>query len=104
MNNVIIVGRLASEIEEKETSFRVVLAVSRPFKNEYGDYETDFIDVRCLGNVGETTKEYCRKGDLLGVKGRIQTETIETDDFKRKISYVLADKITFLSQARKEDE
>ena len=108
MNNVLLVGRLVGNIEEIEKNdikhYRFVLAVNRNFKNEYGEYETDFIDIRTFGNIGETTKEYCRKGDLLGIKGRLQTETIETDDIRRKITYVVAEKITFLSTAKKEEE
>lgn len=108
MNNVMIVGRLVGNIETIEKNdikhYKFVLAVSRSFKNEYGEYETDFIDIRTFGNIGETTKEYCRKGDLIGIKGRIQTETIENDDIKRKITYVVAEKVTFLSTNKKEEE
>lgn len=108
MNNVTIVGRLVGDIEIVEKNdikhYRFVLAVTRTFKNQYGEYETDFIDIRTFGNMGETTKEYCIKGDILGIKGRLQTETIETDDIKRKVTYVVAERVSFLSTAKKEEE
>lgn len=108
MNNIVIVGRLVGDIETIETNnikhYKFVLAVNRTFKNEEGIYETDFIDIRAFANIGEATKEYCRKGDLLGIKGRLQTEIIETDDIKRRITYVVAEKITYLANNKEEDE
>lgn len=53
----------------------------------------------------ETTTEYCKKGDLLGIKGRVQTRTIEMEDEKKKhITEVVAEKVTFLSPKNKDEE
>ena len=73
LNNVMLVGRLANDIEKKTLEsgkevLRVSLAVNRSYKNPEGIYETDFIDCRIWGNIAINTAEYCRKCDLIGIK------------------------------------
>ena len=104
MNNLTIVGRLVSEIKEKENNYIFTIAVPRYFKNADGEYETDFFEIRAYKGIGETTKEYCIKGDLIGIKGRLQTETIETNDLTIKKTFIVAERISFLSSSKKEDE
>ena len=104
MNNVIIVGRLVRDPEMKklETGKKVctmTLAVQRQYKNVDGEYETDFIDCDLWEGIAEATKEYCKKGDVVGVKGRLQTRATENG----KIMIVCAEKVTFLS-SKKENE
>ena len=55
-------------------------------------------------NVAANTVEYCNKGDIVGVRGRIQTRMIEKDDNKNSILEVIAEKITFLSSKDKSTE
>lgn len=104
LNQVILVGRLVqdSEIKELENGIRtsyITLAVSRSYKNSDGIYETDFIPVRLYKGIAENTTEYCKKGDVIGVKGRIQTKQEEN----KNIIEIIAEKVTFLS-SRKETE
>ena len=47
--------------------------------------------------------EYCRKGDLVGVKGRVQTENYEVDGDKRKHTTIVAEKVTFLSSSKSKE-
>ena len=96
INQVMLVGRIANDINEKDDN--ITVAVTRSFKNENGEYETDFIDVEIRGTVAKTTTEYCKKGDIIGVKGSIRSEII--DNVKKMI--LVADRITFLS-SKKED-
>jgi single-strand DNA-binding protein len=109
MNQVVLVGRLAGDVNYKEYNNNkkaiITLAVPRPFKNAEGVYETDFIDCTLLEGVAQNTKEYCKKGDIIGVKGRIQTNNYETeDDEKRKSTQIIAEKVTFLSSNKKEEK
>ena len=103
LNQTVIVGRLVKDPELRATDngkkvSRITLAVPRTFKNINGVYDTDFIDCTLWTGIAESTAEYCTKGDLLGVKGRVQTATIETDEgTKRKITEIVAEKVTFLS-------
>lgn len=109
LNNVVLVGRIAGEIklEELENGRKVAkltLAIPRSFKNEEGIYETDFVDCVIWHTVAETTKEYCRKGDLIGIKGRLQTRTVEKEDgTKENKIELVAERVTFLSSKKNEE-
>lgn len=94
-NQVIVVGRLANDIKLENNKCEIILSVNRPFKNEEGIYETDLISCLLWNGVAENTAEYCKKGDLVGVKGRLQTEDNKL--------IVIAEKITFLSSKKEEE-
>ena len=108
LNQTVLVGRLVAPIETKELEdgkkvANMTIAVPRSYKNAEGEYDTDFVDCTLWNGVAETTSEYCKKGDLLGVKGRVQTDLYEVDGEKKKRTYIVADKITFLSTKSKYD-
>lgn len=108
LNQSILVGRIAHEPEVRETESGVklthlTLAVQRPYKNISGEYDTDFISCVLWRGVAESTAEYCRKGDLIGVRGRIQTRTVEYEDTKKDIVEVVAEKVTFLTTTNKKN-
>jgi len=104
LNQVICVGRIVKEVEVEEMEGKkysnITIAVPRAYKNEDGVYETDFIDCTLWNAIAENVAEYCHKGDLVGVKGRLQTEIVED----KKITRVIAEKITFLSSKSKGEE
>ena len=106
MNNIMLVGRLVNDVkvEITETGKKfadIVLAITRSFKNDEGIYETDFIDCRLYGNIAEQTSNYCKKGDLIGIKGRLETYNTTTDnDVKQKHMIVIGDRVTFLSSIK----
>ncbi len=103
MNQTCIIGRLVRdpelrELEDGKKVSNITVAVQRSYKNENGEYEADFIDCTLWNGVADRTAEYCKKGDLVGVKGRLQTNTYENEDGeKKKITEVIAEKLTFLS-------
>ena len=108
LNTLILVGRLTKEIEIRETESgkkvgTMTLAVPRSFKNMDGVYETDFINCTLWEEKAKVTKEYCGKGDIVGVKGRLQSKTITTDGGSRYFLEVVAEKITFLSNKKQND-
>ena len=107
LNNVVLVGRIVGEIklEELENGVKVArltLAIPRSFKNMDGEYETDYIPCVLWRGVAENTAEYCKKGDLVGIKGRIQTSHYEQDDEVKYVTEVIAEKVTFLSTKKQE--
>lgn len=110
MNQVILVGRLTKdpeiiELEDGKKVTSMILAVHRSFKNVDGVYETDFIRCVLWNNVASTTTEYCKVGDVLGVKGRLQTSSYEDKDGNKKyVMDVMAEKVTFLSTRKNEIE
>ena len=110
LNQIVIAGRLTEdpvivENEEGRKITTITVAVPRYYKNEDGVYDTDFIRCMLWNGIAESTCEYCHKGDVVGVKGRLQTETIENEDgTKNYITNVIAEKLTFLSSSRKDNE
>ena len=110
LNHVILVGGLTNTPEVKvldngKKRSSVVLAVPRNYKNSNGEYETDFVDCVLWTTVAENTAEYCKVGDMIGVKGRLQSRFVEnTEGVKKKKTEVVAERITFLSSARSKEE
>lgn len=109
LNQVVLVGRLVRDPELVETENNkkrsyITLAIPRSFKNMDGEYETDFVNCILWDIVAKSTVEYCHKGDIVGVKGRIQSNVVEKDDEKKYYVDVIAEKITFLSNKKKEED
>lgn len=109
-NQVWLIGRLVEEPELKtlegdRRSLVMNLAVQRGYKNEDGIYDVDYIRC-CLWNIiAANTAEYCHKGDLIGIRGRIQTRSYMVDEDTRWITEIVVDKVTFLaSSSRREHE
>ena len=105
LNQIILVGRLVQdpEIKELENGMRIsyiTLAVPRSFKNSDGIYENDFINCIVWNNIADNVKEFCTKGDIVGVKGRIQTKQEED----KTIIEIVAEKVTFLSSKKENEE
>jgi len=106
LNQTVIVGRLVRNPELRETESgkkvtNITLAVPRSYKNSKGEYDTDFIDCVLWTGIAESTTEYCKKGDLLGVKGRLNTRNFEVADQVKYVTEVVAEKVTFLSSKNK---
>lgn len=104
MNNVVLVGRLVEDpiienLEDKKTRTIINIAISRDYRNSEGYYDTDIIKCVLWNGIASSTKEYCRKGDVVSIKGKLQSH-LEND---KNVLEVVADKITFIN-ARKEDE
>lgn len=109
MNQTLIIGRLVDnpKVEKTDNGKKVMnmtIAVPRSYKNAEGVYETDFIDCVLWNGIAENTAEYCKKGDMLGVKGKIQTDLYEKDGQKHKSTKLIAEKVTFLSSVRSSEK
>lgn len=103
MNKACITGRLTKDIDLRYTQNNVAvvqfnLAVTRRYKNNNGDYESDFINCVAYRQVAELLNKYTKKGDLIGVEGKIQTRNYENKDGKKVyITEVIVENIDFLS-------
>ena len=108
-NMVYLIGRLTEDpkIKDKESPYLSInLAVQRSFKNEDNVYETDYLRCVLWDAIATNTCEYCKKGDLVGIKGRLQNRSYEDESGEKKyITEVIVDKISFLaSKKEKNDE
>ena len=88
MNTVVLVGRLTGNPEVTVTEngkhiTKILLAVNRNYKNADGIYETDFIRCVLWNGIAGATSEFCKVGDVVGIKGRLQTSVYETEDKKK---------------------
>lgn len=102
MNRVVLVGRLTKDPELRYTPNGVpvatfTLAVNRPFSNQSGEREADFINVVVWRKPAENVANFLKKGSLAGVDGRIQTRNYEGSDGKRVyVTEVQAESVQFL--------
>jgi len=110
LNQLVLVGRLVKKPELRESENKrkyayMTLAVPRSFKNADGKYETDFIDCILWDSAATNTYEYCDKGDIVGIRGRIQTRVVEheKESHNQKVVEVICERITFLSNKKPEE-
>lgn len=108
LNQSIIVGRLTKDPEVVSTEngrkmTQIIVAVNRSFKNIDGKYDTDFIRCILWNGVAVSTSEYCKKGDLVGIKGRLQSNSYEVDGQVKYSVDIIAEKVTFLSNKKLEE-
>ena len=104
LNQVVLVGRLTRDIvvNKSDKGIKVAtisLAIPRSFKNSEGLYDTDFVDCVAFDSIASNTSEYCKKGDIVGVKGRVQSRTIENEG-KKENSYNGCVSWYFISNSR----
>jgi len=102
MNVVVLIGRLARDPELRFTPSGVAvasftLAVDRPFTNQQGERDTDFIDIVAWRKLAETVAEHLQKGRLVAVEGRLQIRSYEDrEGIRRRSSEVVANDVRFL--------
>lgn len=106
MNHVVLIGRLTGTPEiiktDHDTMRTVInLAVPRTYKNQEGVYETDFIRCVLWNGIAKRTKEYCKKGDMVCIRGRLQIRNYTDEhDEKKYLSEVIAETISFVSSSK----
>lgn len=102
LNKVILIGRLTREPELRYTGSGVPvanfsLAVDRPYANQQGERETDFIRVVVWRKLAEVCAKNLGKGRLVAVEGRLQISSYEAQDgSKRQATDVIAENVRFL--------
>lgn len=110
MNKVILIGRLTKDVDLKYTQegkavANFTLAVDRPFKNQQGEKEADFIRIVVWGKQAENCGNYIGKGRLVAVSGRLQTRSYEAEDGQRRyITEVVAGEVKFLDRAKESEQ
>ena len=105
INRAVLAGRLTREPELRTTGNGIyvtqfTLAVNRPHYNckESG---ADFISCVAWRKTAEVVKDFCHKGSLIGVDGRIQTRTYNNKNGEKVfITEVVADNISFLESKK----
>ncbi len=100
MNNISLIGRLTKDVELAYTPAGVAvgkftLAVNRAFKKE-GEQDADFVRIVTFRKTAENTANFCKKGSMVGIVGRIQTGSYEKDNVRVYTTDVIAENVQFL--------
>lgn len=106
INSIVLVGRTTKVIKLKQNKngtnyVQFTLAVNRPFKDEQGQQQADFIQCVAWNKTAETLAHYVSKGTMIGVEGRLQVRSYDNEAGVRQyISEVLVNKFTFLESKK----
>ena len=104
MNLVVLIGRLTKDPNVNYTSngkcvAQFTLAVDRPFLNQQGQKEADFIPIVLWGKTAELAGNSCAKGHRLSVTGRMQVRTYDNKQGQKVwVTEVIGDHIEFLEK------
>lgn len=106
LNLIVLIGRLTRDPELRHTGSGIAVAhftvaVDRPYTNQQGERETDFIDVTCWRQLAENVSQHLQKGRLVAVQGSLHIRKYETaDGQQRRAAEVSADQVRFLDRPR----
>lgn len=109
LNKAILIGRLTADPELRYTqsgtavaNFRI--AVDRPYTNQTGERETDFIPIVVWDKLAENCANFLAKGRLVAIDGRIQVRSYDAQDGTRRwVTEVVANDVRFLDRGRDND-
>ena len=106
MNKVILMGRLTRdpEVRYTQTNNTLVatfsLAVNRRFVRQGEERQADFFNIVAWGKQGEFCSKYFKKGQQVGIIGRLQTRTWDDDKGRHYITEVVAEETYFADSKR----
>ena len=111
MNKVVLLGRLTKdpEIRYTQTNNTMVasfsLAVNRRFARQGEERQADFINIVAWSKTAEFCNKYFKKGQQVGIIGRIQTRTWDDDQGqKHYVTEIVAEEAYFADSKRKETD
>jgi single-strand DNA-binding protein len=110
LNRIILIGRLTRDPELRYTANGVArttftLAVDRPYANQQGQREADFINIVTWRQLAELCANYLHKGRLAAVEGRLEIRTFENNEGQRiRVTEVVADNVRFLESRAQSGE
>ncbi|PAT02451.1 single-stranded DNA-binding protein [Candidatus Izimaplasma bacterium ZiA1] len=110
INRVVLVGRLTKDPELRYTTSNLpvatfTIAVNRTFTNQSGEREADFIQCVVWRKQAENLQRFVKKGNLIGVEGRMQTRTYDDQAGVRKyITEVVCDSVQFLEPKNQDNQ
>lgn len=103
LNKVILIGRLTKDPDLRFTPngtavATFALAVDRPYTNQNGERETDFINIVVWRKAAENAAQYLKKGSLAAIDGRIQVRNYENNEGRKVyVTEVVAENVRFLN-------
>lgn len=117
MNNVILTGRIAKDLEIRYTQTgkaycRLTLAVDRGMSKDKkqeaeanGQPTADFINIVVWGKQAENCQRYLQKGRNVAIQGRLQSGSYTAQDGTRKfVTEVWAERVQFIEWGEKKED
>ena len=103
LNQIVLVGKVKEKPIVREASNKVkianlVLEVDRSYKNAKGEVETDLFNVTLWRNIAEDFSDSCEIGNIIGVKGRLQSNNFLKEDTVYYRSDIIAEKLSILDE------
>lgn len=102
LNRIVLIGRLTRDPELRYTTSGIAvanftLAVDRPFTNQQGEREADFIRIITWRKLAEVCAQNLGKGRLVAVDGRLQVRSYDDQNgIRRQVAEVVAETVRFL--------
>ena len=101
INRVVMVGRMTRDPELRRTGSGAAvtsftLALNRNYNSADGQ-QADYISCVVWNKVAENVAQYCSKGSLVGVEGRLRSRTYDNAQGQRVyVTEVVCDSVQFL--------
>ena len=106
LNRIELIGRLTRDPELRYMSnghpmAQFTVAVDRDFRNAAGERDADFVNCVAWRKLAEQVGQYCTRGRLIAVEGRLQVRSYETQDgARRRVTEVIGDRVWFLDSPK----
>lgn len=109
MNNCNFIGRLTKDPEAKNTENGKVycnfsIAVDKGYKDSQGNRQADFIPCVAWENTAKLITQYFKKGNLIGISGRLESRSYEDNGSKRTAYSILVNNIDFIQSKTEAQE
>lgn len=110
MNTVILTGNLCKDNELRFTKtgtaiLENTIGVRREMKNQYGEYESDFVNLTMFGTTAEFVQKYSKKGDKISVTGKIRVDNYKDNDGNTKYrNYVRVNSVELLTPHKERND
>lgn len=104
MNSINLIGNLTRDFDLKYSKSGTAyakggIAVQRKLKNQSGEYESDFINLKAFGKTAEMLANHFNKGSKIGISGSLQTGSYENQQGQRVYtSDVMVEQVTFVER------
>lgn len=109
MNKVVLSGRLTKDVEFRATPDGITIsnftiAVNRKYKDQNGNYPTDFINCKAFRNTAEFINKYFHKGDRINIEGEIRTGSYDDKDGNKRYTFdVIANEVEIVELKKQEE-
>ena len=110
MNKVILMGRLTKDPDVRYTTTNNTLvasfslAVNRRFAKQGEERQADFINVVAWSKTGEFCSKYFKKGQQVGIIGRIQTRSWDDDQGQKHYATEVVAEEAYFADSKKESD